>query len=72
MIINLKEDKLWSKYLKSTREYHYNLIGPVKDDHVNWQEWLIPNMEDFIVSHDCQTCDENHELNQLYSTASGI
>eukprot|EP01083_Nonionella_stella_P119532 357383_1 len=71
MIINLKQDRLWSKYLKSTREYHYNLIGPVKDDHVNWQEWIIPNMENFIVSHDCKICDENHELNKLYSTASG-
>merc|ERR1719277_2802882 len=69
MIVNLKQDRGWTNYLSSEREYHYNLIGPEKDDHVNWNEWLLPPMEDFIVSPDCQTCDESHELNQLYSTA---
>eukprot|EP01084_Bolivina_argentea_P010059 18765_1 len=57
MISNLKQDILWSKY-------HYNLIGPVKDDNINWQEYIIPQME-----HDCKMCDENHALNQLYYTS---
>ena len=72
MIVDFKQDPLWRKYFVSARNYHYNLIGPEKDDHVNWQEWIIPEMEDFIVSPDCISCDEDHELNIKYSTSSGI
>eukprot|EP01084_Bolivina_argentea_P113698 202607_1 len=71
MIVNLKQDRGWEQYLSSGREYHYNVIGPEKDDHGNWQEWIVPPMTEFLVSPDCATCDEDHELNQLYGTSSG-
>ena len=72
MIVDLEQDSLWHKYFVSTRTYHYNLVGPEKDDHVNWQQWMIPEMENFLVSPDCNTCDPDHELNVKYSTNSGI
>ena len=71
MIVDLNKDELWKSYLSSSREYHYNLIGPVKDDHVNWQEWMIPEMDEFLISPDCSSCDAEFELNAKYSTSSG-
>ena len=71
MIVDLHKDILWEKYLVSTRDYHYNLVGPEKDDHVNWQEWIIPDMQDFLVSPDCNSCEEDFELNHKYLTSSG-
>jgi len=70
-IINLQQDNEWTSYFRSMRSYRKDVMGPVKDDHVNWKEWLTVEMEQFIVSPDCATCDDAHELNQLYGTASG-
>ena len=70
-IINLKQDNEWESYFKSLRKYHKGVWGPLKDDHVNWQEWLTVDMEDFIVSPDCSVCDDGHELNSMYGNASG-
>eukprot|EP00486_Rosalina_sp_Unknown_P000608 CAMPEP_0201568888 /NCGR_PEP_ID=MMETSP0190_2-20130828/10205_1 /ASSEMBLY_ACC=CAM_ASM_000263 /TAXON_ID=37353 /ORGANISM="Rosalina sp." /LENGTH=252 /DNA_ID=CAMNT_0047990535 /DNA_START=173 /DNA_END=927 /DNA_ORIENTATION=+ len=73
MIVDFKKDELWKQYFKSTRKYHYNLVGPEKDDHVNWQEWMVEGtqMQDFLVSPDCNTCEEDFELNVKYGKASG-
>mmetsp|Transcript_41398 Transcript_41398/g.66586 ORF Transcript_41398/g.66586 Transcript_41398/m.66586 type:complete len:1075 (-) Transcript_41398:25-3249(-) len=71
MIVDLHTDLDWEQYFTSFREYHYNLMGPVKDDHVNWQEWMVPDLDDFIISPDCNTCDEDFELNIKYGTATG-
>ena len=71
MIVDLHQDKLWEQYFVSTRKYHYNLVGPVKDSHVNWQEWMIPEFDEFLVSPDCNQCDAGFELNGKYKTRSG-
>ena len=70
VIVNLHQDLEWQSYFRSIRKYHYNLLGPDKDDHSNWAEWMLPQMDKFIVSPDCSTCDEEHELNSLYGDES--
>ena len=71
-IINMQQDNEWESYFTSMRKYHKEVLGPIKDDHVNWQEWLTVDIERFIVSPDCSVCDDGHELNSMYGNASGI
>eukprot|EP00485_Elphidium_margaritaceum_P019055 CAMPEP_0202726258 /NCGR_PEP_ID=MMETSP1385-20130828/184520_1 /ASSEMBLY_ACC=CAM_ASM_000861 /TAXON_ID=933848 /ORGANISM="Elphidium margaritaceum" /LENGTH=996 /DNA_ID=CAMNT_0049392475 /DNA_START=97 /DNA_END=3086 /DNA_ORIENTATION=+ len=70
MIVDLYRDKAWADYFISMRQYHYNLMGPKKDHHVNWQEWMTVPQDEFLISPDCNACDADHELNSRYQTQS--
>eukprot|EP01083_Nonionella_stella_P168534 569289_1 len=43
MIIDINKDENWLEYFTSSRLYHYAVYGPVRDEHSNWNEWLIPS-----------------------------
>jgi len=70
MIVDVNQDDSWADYFVSMRKYHYNLLGPGKDDHVNWQEWMTVAQDEFLISPDCHTCDAHFELNDKYKTQS--
>eukprot|EP01083_Nonionella_stella_P067359 178121_1 len=70
MIIDINKDENWLQYFTSSRLYHYAVYGPVRDEHSNWNEWLIPSMSQFLVSPDCSTCDVDSELNSIYKYES--
>jgi len=59
-IVNPKQDSNFEKLFSSYHTYHSTYAGPNLNDHVTWQEWLLPSRLDedmiFSVSEDCQTC----------------
>eukprot|EP01084_Bolivina_argentea_P227474 384165_1 len=70
-IVDINRDPVWLQYLSSTRYYHNYLLGPQRDDHVNWNEWILINdLKSLIVSPDCTVCDESNVLNSNYPQSS--
>ena len=60
IIINPSSDPNWSLYFTSWIKYHYGVIGPDRNDFVNWQQWFIPSKlnDQFLISLDCNQCDQ--------------
>merc|ERR1719410_691180 len=58
MIIDVQHEPLWYNYFSSHKQYHEHIIGPVLNDHVNWDSF-IPSLaaDHYLVSPDCTTCD---------------
>ena len=51
MIIDINNDDTWLQYLSSNCLYHNSLLGPVKDNIVNWDEWFLPKMRNILFHH---------------------
>merc|ERR1740116_41954 len=58
MIIDVQHEPAWFNYFSSYKQYHQHIIGPVLNDHVNWDTFL-PHvaMDHYLVSPDCSICD---------------
>ena len=70
LIVDIDKDTNWLNYFTSQKMYHHSLMGPLKDDILNWDEWFMPEIDSYLVSPDCSTCDEDELLNSQYSTSS--
>jgi len=59
-----------STYFTSWLKWHYSIAGPSQSDHVNWEEWYVPDdgNSKYLVSENCDVCDESV---QQYSTKNG-
>lgn len=59
-----------SSYFTSFLKWHYSIGGASQTDHINWQEWFVPNdgATKYIVSDACDVCDESV---QKYGTSNG-
>jgi len=71
-ILDYTQDNNIKDYFVSWVQWHYNTVGPSNEDtskSLTWNKWFIPgNIDDemqYIISPDCNTCDENHHR-QLY------
>jgi len=51
----------WSAYFSSWTQYHFGVVGPTRNDKVNWAEWFLPDTTSdgtYAVSEDCHACLE--------------
>ena len=74
MVIDLNEDPNVESYFSSHSTWHYALSGPDQMDTANWERWWLPSarsMEQFddeyyrfVISPDCNSCDETQNTEQ--------
>ena len=66
MLIDVSKEENFKKYFSSHIMWHYEVMGPTNEDHVNWHDWWLPSSLDdsseqsfeFLFSETCETCDE--------------
>jgi len=69
-ILDYNLDSEISSYFTSFLKWHYSLAGPSQSQHINLEEWYVPDdgSTKYLVSDDCSSCDESI---QEYSTKNG-
>ena len=75
MMIDVNQDSDLESYFSSVAMWHYAIMGPVNDDHVNWHDWFLPSSvapystdeDNNNNNNDDHTVTGNDEFEFLYS-----
>ena len=59
MIIDAEADPNLLKYFSSYELWHYAIIGPSNEDHVNWREWYLPSAPDTDTADSSDSSDSD-------------
>ena len=71
-LIDYNSDSDWSSYFSSFVKWHYEIGGPIQQEHYNWAEWYLPDDSNtnYLISPSCDVCSEDTQSE--YRNTQGV